>query len=85
MSNEYTPSYKMNKSTQVTLENGQISIAIPNTITSHNIDITQCDTHEKIVSIVSDLCKKTWVTREIIDDFIDISAHINGLKVHCSL
>ncbi|ORM96265.1 hypothetical protein [Pantoea septica] len=47
----------------------------------YDVAISDCNTHEKILSWVMHLSEKNWVTKDIIRQFIRVSAHASGLKV----
>ncbi|MET3817291.1 hypothetical protein [Pantoea sp. UYEF8] len=47
----------------------------------YDVAISDCNTPEKILSWVMHLSEKTWVTKDIIRQFIRVSAQASGLKI----
>lgn len=45
----------------------------------YNIPLTDCDTYRKILSRVHDLSEKSWVSRELIEKFINTALHQHNL------
>lgn len=53
-----------------------------NVVYPYEIEISRCDTPEKILHWCSHLCDKTWVTAELISKFIALACGCNKLDVH---
>jgi len=48
----------------------------------YRIELSRCNTHEKIVDWVLHLSEKVWITPAIIQRFIELAAQENGLAIH---
>ncbi len=49
------------------------------------IDSDRCDTPEKILAWVLHLAPKTWVTAEVLRQFVQLATSINNVKVDWSM
>lgn len=47
----------------------------------YEIELSRCDSLEKILSWVAHLCEKTWMNTEILERFIQIAAQTHGLEL----
>ncbi len=45
------------------------------------IELTRCDSYEKILGWVHHLCEKTWMTTSLIEKFIEVAVKANNLDI----
>lgn len=46
----------------------------------YSIELNRCDTHDKILHWVSHLCEKTWITPDVLRDFIRVATKYHNLS-----
>ncbi|SGZ20852.1 hypothetical protein [Moritella viscosa] len=63
----------------ISVENNQFIVPMPPSST-YEIPVESCDTHVKIFAWVIQLTDKTWVTKDIIEDFIETALNHHGLS-----
>ncbi len=56
-----------------------IVITTPND-QEYSVPLSRCDTYEKILSWVYHLSEKTWVTTEVVNEFIKTALNEHGLS-----
>ncbi|MDT7044216.1 hypothetical protein [Candidatus Nitronereus thalassa] len=47
----------------------------------YNISLSDCRTHQQILSWVHHLCEKTWMAPEVLEKFIEVACRANGLEL----
>jgi hypothetical protein len=47
----------------------------------YSIQISRCNTHEKILGWVYHLTEKTWMSRDILRYFVQVSCRESGLNI----
>jgi hypothetical protein len=48
--------------------------------TEYNIELSRCDSYEKIIWWISHLSEKTWITVPMIEQFILLACHEHKLR-----
>jgi len=62
----------------VSIQDDQIVI---NVCYEYNILLSECTSHEQILSWVHHLCEKTWMTPDVLERFIDVACSANELEL----
>ncbi len=52
-----------------------------NVLYEYNIELSRCDSLEKILGWATHLCEKSWMTADLLRRFIHISARAHGLSI----
>jgi len=67
---------------EVYIENGILCIRHTDNASPYPIEIDRCDSYPKILKFIHQLTGKTWCTRDIICNFIEVACEHHGLDSH---